>query len=42
MLSFERYLTERRFTSSNLPREGWDFVVFALGRPEYLKVTSWP
>lgn len=41
MLSFDTYLTDRRFMTSNLSQDGWLFVIYALGDSRYLRVRSW-
>lgn len=40
-ISFGDYMAGRRYAYSNLSRDAWDFLLFALGRPEYLRVSSW-
>lgn len=41
MPTFDEYLADRRFMTSNLSQDGWLFVIYALGDPRYLRVGSW-
>ena len=41
MLTFKNYLSDRRYMTSNLSRDAWTFLIFALGDPRYLTVASW-
>jgi hypothetical protein len=41
MLTFSAYLTDRRYLTSSLSKDGWIFVIFALGDARYLRVQCW-